>query len=166
MAWLIVWLLFGLLAARQVGDPGSIEGAEFAVFLGVVCAAISAGSLGIWLVRKARLVQPVRLFLLAVVCLAGVAAASWWARQGDTDVRWIGTGLRVAVAAAAFFLLSFAASVLAILLAIYALVMRQVERSRERKLRRQRAARVDRLGMPIEPPMGPPDPPMDRPKPP
>ena len=151
MPWLIVWLLFGLLAASEVGDPGAIQGAELAVLLGVFCAAISAGALGIWVVRKVRQGQAFRLLLLALTCLAGVVAASWWARQGDTDVRWIATGLRVAVAASAFFLLSFAASVLAILLAVYGLLQRLAQRRRERRLRSQRAARVDRLGMPIEP---------------
>ena len=156
MPWLIVWLLFGLLAARQVGDPGSAQAADLAVLLGVICAAVSAGSLGIWLVRRVRQLQPGRLFLLALLCLAGIAAASWWARQGDTDARWIATGLRISVAVAGFFLMSFAASVLAILMTFYGLLQRQAEHRREQKLRSQRAARVDRLGMPIEPRMDPP----------
>jgi len=146
MTWLIGWLLFGLLAVREVTGLASTEDRGLPIALCLLYGLLGATALVRLCLRSVRRGRAGALYPLCALCLLALGAIAWRAREsvaGELEI----TAL---MASAAYLALS-------LLVGFSGLVMCWRARSHKRKLRReqqQRGAhreRLDRMGMPISP---------------
>jgi hypothetical protein len=146
MGWLFGWLLFGTLAANQIAGLPSTGDRQGPILLVILCTLLAIASLLALTVSAARHGRRTELTFLSVISLGGLAVVLWVMRHGRDDAQW----LAMLVAAEAFFFSSFCT-------ALVGMVFSWRVRRRRKKLRRElqsradHRARLDRMGMPINP---------------
>ena len=93
MAWLVAWLVFGLLAAFEAGAIAMHASSEWGAMLALVCLGVSIAALCVLAVRAMRHGRPAGLrwpLLISIVALAGCL----WALYGDDDsTSWVTTAM-------------------------------------------------------------------------
>ncbi|MDM0034876.1 hypothetical protein QTI33_22270 [Variovorax sp. J22P271] len=134
IVWLGSWLVFGMLAAQEIGlrDTASDSEPALAVFYGVVAV------LALWMmVRSAvRARRPGRLLLPLALSLAGPAAFAWLLRHRKPAPEWID---------ALFGASGFLAVSACVILVCIVVAWRRREADRDRRHRDMRASARRRM---------------------
>jgi hypothetical protein len=100
MAWLALWLVFGLWAAREISGIATMPGGTPA--LAVLYAAASVAGLAMMIRAAVRRRHPKTLYPPLVLSLSGLAIVALLLHQKNAPPDWIGT----VVAAGSFLALS------------------------------------------------------------
>jgi hypothetical protein len=134
IGWPALWLVFGMLAAHEIGMRGAASGSNSA--LAVFYSAVSV--LGLWMMvrRSVRAGRPARLLLPLALSLAGPALIALLIRHRKPPPVWIDTLF------AASGLLAFSACVILIGTVV---AWRRREANRERRHRDMQASTRQRL---------------------
>jgi len=113
MAWLMAWLIFGLLAAYEAGEIAMHASSEWGAMLALICLGVSIAALCVLAVRAMRNGKPARLRGPLLISLAALAGCLWALYGDDESVDWVTTAMFGTVYSAACLVTSGVAMVLA-----------------------------------------------------
>jgi hypothetical protein len=142
MAWLYVWLVFGLLAAYEAGELAMHAGGDWAPVRALAYLAASVAGLGVTTLAAVRHAVPGKVWPLMAIALLALMLCLWGLYGSGRTAAWVASALF----GAAYALACLAAGGLAIFLArrrqrVYheRIAVAKVERERQGRLERMRA---------------------------